>query len=93
MEKTINGVVCRVVDSEWDIYFDMAMTMLEEIIENNKQNKPTVMIVPVGPTQQYPILAKMVNRLGVSLRSRRYQQGVRLLGESPAGNQAADRHL
>ena len=69
MEKTINGVVCRVVDSEWDIYFDMAMTMLEEIIENNKKNKPTVMIVPVGPTQQYPILAKMVNRLGVSLKN------------------------
>ena len=69
MEKVINGVKCRVVNSEWDIYFDMAMTMLEEIIENNKEGKPTVMIVPVGPTQQYPILAEMVNRLGVSLKN------------------------
>ena len=68
MEKNINGVVCKVVNSEWEVYFDMALTMLEEIISNNEKNKDTVMIVPVGPTQQYPILADMVNRLGVSLK-------------------------
>lgn len=69
MEKTINGVVCKQVADEWSVYFDMAMTMLEEIIANNKLGKKTVMIVPVGPTQQYPILAEMVNRLGVSLKN------------------------
>ena len=62
-----NGVKCKIVETEWDVYFDMAMTMLEEIIANNEQGKQTVMIVPVGPTQQYPILAEMVNRLNVSL--------------------------
>lgn len=66
---TVNNICCKVVEDEWSVYFDMALTMLEEIIEHNKRNEPTVMIVPVGPTQQYPILAEMVNRLGVSLKN------------------------
>lgn len=65
----VNNVCCKVVEDEWGVYFDMALTMLEEIITNNQKNKPTVMIVPVGPTQQYPVLAEMVNRLGVSLKN------------------------
>ena len=69
MEKMINGVTCKVVDGEWEVYFDMAMTMLEEIMKNNAADKDTVMIVPVGPTNQYPILADMVNRLNVSLKN------------------------
>ena len=69
MEKAINGVKCKVVNSEYDVYFDMALTMLEEIISHNEKNEKTVMIVPVGPTAQYPILAQMVNRLGVSLKN------------------------
>lgn len=67
--KKINGVNCKLVADEWSIYFDMALTMLEEIIYHNEKNEQTVMIVPVGPTQHYPILAEMVNRLGVSLKN------------------------
>lgn len=33
MEKVINGVSCRVVEKEWDVYFDMALTMFEEIVK------------------------------------------------------------
>ena len=69
MEKIINGIKCKVVNSESDVFFDMALTMLTEIIKNNKKGKETVMIVPVGSTQNYPILAEMVNRLGVSLKN------------------------
>ena len=69
MEKNINGVKCKIVADEWSVYFDMALTMLTEIIENNKAGKQTVMIVPVGPTQHYPILAEMVNKLKVSLKN------------------------
>lgn len=69
MEKTINGVRCRVVPGEWDVYFDMALTMYEEIVKNNAQGKPTVFIVPVGPTEQYPILAKLINSQRVSLKN------------------------
>ena len=67
--KTVNKVTCKVVDEEWDVYFDMALAMLKEIMEHNARNEATVMIVPVGPTQQYPILAKMVNTFGISLKN------------------------
>jgi glucosamine-6-phosphate deaminase len=69
MEKVINGVTCKVVPTEYDVYFDMALAMLEEIIAHNEKGEKTVMIVPVGPTNQYPILAEMVNRLNVSLKN------------------------
>ena len=68
MERKINNVTFKTVNSEWDVYFDMALVMLDEIMKNNKAGRRTVMIVPVGPTAQYPILAKMVNQLRVSLR-------------------------
>ena len=32
MEKVINGICCKVVDTEYDVYFDMALSMLEEIV-------------------------------------------------------------
>lgn len=59
----------KTLKTEWDVYFDMALKMLDVIIKNNEQGKKTVMIVPVGPTAQYPILAKMVNQLQVSLKN------------------------
>ena len=39
MEKNINGIVFKTVKKEWDVYFDMALTMLEEIMNNNALNK------------------------------------------------------
>lgn len=69
MEKTVNGVKCKILSDENEVYFDMALTMLEEIIAHNKKNEKTVFIVPVGPTDQYPILAELVNRLHVSLKN------------------------
>ena len=59
----------KTVNTEWDVYLDMALCMLDVIMKNNAENKKTVMIVPVGPTDQYPILAKLVNRLRVSLKN------------------------
>ena len=69
MEKQVNGISFKTVGKEWDVYFDMALTMLDEIMKNNAVGKKTVMIVPVGPTDQYPILAKLVNQLKVSLKN------------------------
>lgn len=69
MEKVINGIRCKAVNTEYAVYFDMALSMLEEIMAHNAKGEKTVMIVPVGPTDQYPILAELVNRLGVSLRN------------------------
>ena len=69
MVRNIENIKFKTVDKEWDVYFDMAMTMLDEIMKNNALGKKTVMIVPVGPTEQYPILAKLVNQLKVSLKN------------------------
>lgn len=68
MEKMIGNLKFQTVQGEWDVYFDMALAMLKEIMKNNEAGKDTVMIVPVGPTQQYPILARLINQLGVSLK-------------------------
>jgi len=70
MEYQISkNITVKEVDTEYDVYFDMALTMLEEICYHNARGEKTVMIVPVGPTNQYPILAEMVNRLNVSLKN------------------------
>ena len=68
-KKILDHVLLKSVPTEYDVYFDMALTMLEEIVKRNEKGERTVMIVPVGPTQQYPILAEMINRLGVSLKN------------------------
>ena len=68
METKVNNITVKTVATEWDVYFDMALVMLDEIMKNNALGKKTVMIVPVGPTNQYPILARLVNQLRVSLR-------------------------
>jgi len=67
--KKVNNIDFKVVNTEWDVYFDMALVMLDEIMKNNASGKKTVMIVPVGPTQQYPILARLINQLKVSLKN------------------------
>lgn len=70
MEKIIGkNIKFRSLPNDWDVYFDMALTMLDEIMKNNAVGKKTVMIVPVGPTNQYPILAKLVNHFNVSLKN------------------------
>ena len=69
MLTKVENINFKTVDNEWDVYFDMALVMLEEIMKNNAKGKKTVMIVPVGPTQQYPILARLINQLKVSLKN------------------------
>ena len=69
MEQKVKNIKFKTVGKEWDVYFDMALTMLKEIMDNNEKGKPTVMIVPVGPTDQYPILARLINQLKVSLKN------------------------
>lgn len=70
MERKVGeNIIFKTVPQEWDVYFDMALSMLEEVMKNNALGKNTVMIVPVGPTDQYPIFARLVNQLGVSLKN------------------------
>ena len=69
MSKLVNGIPCKVVKSEWEVYFDMALTMFREIVKHNEAGERTVFIVPVGPTEQYPILAELINSQRVSLKN------------------------
>ena len=50
MEKKVNGILFKTVAKEWDVYLDMALVMLEEIMKNNAQKKKTVMI-PFPPSR------------------------------------------
>lgn len=68
MEKKFGAITLSVFPQESDVYLDMALEMLDEVRKNNAQGKKTVMIVPVGPTGQYPIFARLVNSLRLSLQ-------------------------
>lgn len=50
------------------LYRHFADSIAEEIEENNKVNRKTKLILPVGPTGQYPILAKTINERGINLQ-------------------------
>ena len=45
-----------------------AEDIAEEIGQRNAEGLPTRLIVPVGPTGQYPILAEIINERGLSLK-------------------------
>ena len=40
METIVNNIRIKSVPSEWDVYFDMALVMLDEIMKNNAERKP-----------------------------------------------------
>nr|WP_162990686.1 glucosamine-6-phosphate isomerase [Maliibacterium massiliense] len=51
----------EILETEEDIYHDMARVMLQEVRTNNAAGKNTVMIVPVGPVFQYRRFARLAN--------------------------------
>ena len=58
-------VVCETVAA---LHQHMADSIFHEIRRNNQAGRPTRLIVPVGPTGQYPILARLLNQAHLSLR-------------------------
>lgn len=56
-------------ETEVDLYWKMAIEVLELIQENNVKGEPTVMIVPYGPLGPYARLAYLVNKYRVSLKN------------------------
>ena len=56
-------------DTEHDLYWKMAIEVLEVIQENNKKGKPTVMVVPYGPLGPYSRLVYLINKYRVSLKN------------------------
>ncbi len=57
--------ICPDIDS---LHQHFAEAIAAEIKTNNARNRPTKLILPVGPVGQYPILAEIVNREDISLR-------------------------
>ena len=51
------------------VFRQMANQMIEEIEKNNRAEKKTVFICPVGPVGQYPYFVDMVNERGLSLKN------------------------
>ena len=59
-------IVCRDIHA---LHQRMAEDICNEIITLNAQSKPTRLIIPVGPTGQYPILVKLLTERRVSLEN------------------------
>ena len=64
-----SSVKLNVSGSEVDIYWKVAIEVLETIVENNKKGEPTVMVVPYGPLGPYFRLAELVNKYRISLKN------------------------
>jgi len=62
------GIRLSVCDTEHDLYWRMAIDVLETIAENNRKNEDTVMVVPYGPLGPYSRLVYLVNTYRVSLK-------------------------
>lgn len=56
-----------VMDTLDELHQHMAETIFNEIVENNQQGKRTILILPVGPTGQYPILTNLLSAKPISL--------------------------
>lgn len=56
-------------ETEVDLYWKMAMEVVELIDENNKKGEKTVMIVPYGPLGPYARLVHLVNTRRISLKN------------------------
>ena len=65
--KNWSNVGVRIVDNTEILYKEMARSMADVIIKNNKENKNTKIILPVGPTPQYAILAEIINKERIDL--------------------------
>ena len=45
-----------------EAFYELAQQMVEAIRANNAAGRRTVFILPVGPTGQYPVFVRLVNR-------------------------------
>lgn len=52
-----------------DLYNHLAESIANEIEENNRKGRSTKLILPVGPTGQYPILKDLIHKRKISLRN------------------------
>jgi glucosamine-6-phosphate deaminase len=59
----------EIMETEVDMYHDMARVMFDEINKNNNKGKKTVFICPVGPVGQYKRFVELVNKYRLNLKN------------------------
>lgn len=52
-----------------EVFYELALEMVNQIEENNKKGEKTVFICPVGPVGQYPIFVRLVKERKLSLNN------------------------
>jgi glucosamine-6-phosphate deaminase len=60
-------VPVTIVESPRAVHERCAQDMFDEIVSARNDDRALRVIVPIGPTAQYPLLAAMVNNAGISL--------------------------
>lgn len=63
-----SNIRLEVCDQEVDMYWKVAIEVLETIEANNKKGEETVMIVPYGPLGPYARLVYLINKYRISLK-------------------------
>lgn len=71
---TADGLACgripvKCLGDSGEVFYELALDMVECIEENNRKGKRTVFICPVGPVGQYPIFVRLVNERRLSLKN------------------------
>lgn len=64
-----SNIRLSVCEHEVDMYWRVAIEVLEVVAENNRKGEPTVMIVPYGPVGPYARIAELVNKYRISLKN------------------------
>jgi len=67
--KKYSKVGVEVLSDKQNIFEYFARSIADEIKDNNKQEKPTRIILPVGPIEQYPILVDITNKEKISWKN------------------------
>lgn len=64
-----NRLPVKVLGDQGEVFYEMALEMINEIQTNNERGKHTVLICPVGPVGHYPIFIRLVNKHRISLKN------------------------
>lgn len=57
----------RIVPTAEDVLRDFAETLFRELLEGREAGRDLSIIIPIGPTLQYPMLAERINQSGLAL--------------------------
>ncbi len=69
-EELLKGKIpVKLLGDSGEVFYELALEMVNAIEANNKRGERTVFIIPVGPVGQYPIFTRLVNERQLSLKN------------------------